>query len=170
MILSVASLAQSQDPVPSPSFNTQNQQNQTQGTEQIANPPIQISFPNIANTKTPPNKENRNNNRNEDKNNPSFPWWRTWQIVATLALVLIGAAQALFVYLQIVHHRRIDITLCENQWGEMAANRIKLYCHGRIECFDIFGKIHEAGFCWELENPQGSTMTISDNKDLNYYT
>ena len=64
----------------------------------------------------------------------------------------------------------IDITLTENQWAEMARHRTKLLCYGRVEYTDIFGKSHETGFCWECPNPQGSTFTISDNKDLNRYT
>ena len=64
----------------------------------------------------------------------------------------------------------IDITLSQDQWTEMVLHKNKLLCYGRIEYTDIFGKNHETGFCWECANPQGSTLTVSNTKELSYYT
>ncbi len=64
---------------------------------------------------------------------------------------------------------RIDITLNQDRWAEMVCHKTKLLCYGRIEYTDIFGKNRETGFCWECLNPQGSTLTISDNNELNYH-
>ena len=64
---------------------------------------------------------------------------------------------------------RIDVS--KGQRDEINRSEVKLICYGRIEYNDIFGAIHQTGFCWEWD-PCHNRFKICDcdNEELNYCT
>jgi len=55
--------------------------------------------------------------------------------------------------------------------SEIVLNQSTLLCYGYVRYEDVFGNIHETGFCYEFFPGQShGRFHISNNKDLNYHT